>query len=155
MFHDDKAAVAQCAVCGVGLCKECAEKYEPIVCEKCASQVKKDETKSLSRLFIYICVVFGAFAVLGVVTTIMSFFTLDFLGGLEGLLGCLFLGWEFAGIPSGWRAVSKLKLEFFLALPILGWVLFFALKVMLAAFVGLIAMPIDVVKYIKSARSSK
>ena len=155
MYHDDRPAVAQCVVCGVGLCKECAEKYEPIVCEKCAEQVQTDEQKSLRRRFICICVIFGLFAVLGVVSLILSFVTFDFKAGFEGLLGMLFLGWEFSGLPSGWRAVSKIKLEAFLALPILGWLMYFALKVMLAAFVGLIAMPIDVIKYIMSVRKNK
>lgn len=155
MYHDNRPAVAQCVVCGVGLCKECAEKYEPTVCKKCASQVQNDEQKSIRRRFIYICVAFGLFAVIGVVSLLLSFVTLNFADGFEELLGMLFLGWEIAGLPSGWRAVSKLHLEAFLVLPILGWLMYFVIKVMLAAFVGLIAMPIDVVKYIIMVKNSK
>ncbi len=155
MFHDDKAAVAQCVVCGVGLCKECAEKYEPIVCERCASQVQKNEQKNLRGLFIYVCIAFGLFTVIGVVSFLMAFVTLDFAAGIQGLLGGIFLGWEIAGLPSGWRAVSKIKLDIFLVLPILGWVMLYAFKVLLAAFVGFIAMPIDVVKYIKTVKDNK
>lgn len=137
------------------LCKECAEKYEPIVCEKCALQVQQDEQKSLRGRFIYICIAFGLFTVIGVVSFLMSFVTLDFAAGVQGLLGGIFLGWEFAGIPSGWRAISKIKLDMFLVLPIVGWVLYYAFKVMLAALVGFIAMPIDVVKYIRTVKNSK
>ena len=33
--HQDRDAVATCSECGVGLCKECADKHNPILCDRC------------------------------------------------------------------------------------------------------------------------
>lgn len=33
--HQERDAVATCSECGVGLCKECADKHSPILCDKC------------------------------------------------------------------------------------------------------------------------
>lgn len=41
--HPERDAVATCSVCGRGLCKECTDKYTPIMCEKCKQE--KDESK--------------------------------------------------------------------------------------------------------------
>ena len=35
--HTDVEAVATCVDCGKSLCKECASKYEPILCDSCAA----------------------------------------------------------------------------------------------------------------------
>lgn len=34
-YHEDREAVAQCVDCNKGLCKECASKYKPILCDDC------------------------------------------------------------------------------------------------------------------------
>lgn len=34
-YHEERAAVAQCTKCGKGLCKECVDKYTPILCDDC------------------------------------------------------------------------------------------------------------------------
>lgn len=62
------------------------------------------------------------------------------------LLASPVLAWIFAGLQSGWRALNKLPLNFILVLPILGRIIFFFIKGMLAFMVGIIAMPIEYVK---------
>ena len=44
--HPDRDAVATCSECGVGLCRECADKHNPILCDRCfenACQEIEDE----------------------------------------------------------------------------------------------------------------
>jgi len=41
--HIDRAAVAQCSDCGKGLCAECTEKYEPILCTPCFQKRRQGE----------------------------------------------------------------------------------------------------------------
>ncbi len=41
--HTEREAVATCQKCGKGLCKECAEKYTPCMCDTCAEQTRKNQ----------------------------------------------------------------------------------------------------------------
>lgn len=41
--HPEREAVATCPKCGKGLCRECAEKYMPCMCDPCAAQTKRDQ----------------------------------------------------------------------------------------------------------------
>ena len=36
-FHNERDAVATCQSCGKALCKPCAEKYNPCMCDECVS----------------------------------------------------------------------------------------------------------------------
>ena len=35
-YHEDRDAVATCQHCGKALCKACASRYTPCLCEECA-----------------------------------------------------------------------------------------------------------------------
>ena len=43
--HTEREAVATCQKCGKGLCRECAEKYTPCMCDTCAAQIQRDQQK--------------------------------------------------------------------------------------------------------------
>lgn len=49
--HNDRDAVATCMECGVGLCRECADKYESVLCDKCFE--KKSKMKRFNANTIY------------------------------------------------------------------------------------------------------
>ena len=55
--HIDRAAVAQCSDCGKGLCAECTEKYEPILCTPCF-QKRKDKAIWDNLYFLILYTVF-------------------------------------------------------------------------------------------------
>ena len=38
--HEDREAVASCQKCGKGLCKECASKYTPCLCDECFARIQ-------------------------------------------------------------------------------------------------------------------
>ena len=42
-YHEKKDAVGTCQNCGKGLCKECAGKYTPCLCDDCAVNIKLTE----------------------------------------------------------------------------------------------------------------
>nr|WP_321355578.1 hypothetical protein [uncultured Draconibacterium sp.] len=50
------------------------------------------------------------------------------------------------GLVSGWKALGRVTPQIFLFLPILGWVIYFLIKVVLAMFVGLIAFPVRIIR---------
>lgn len=41
--HPEREAVATCQKCGKGLCRECAEKHTPCLCNACAVQIQRDQ----------------------------------------------------------------------------------------------------------------
>ncbi|MCI8947969.1 MAG: hypothetical protein HFI91_13120 [Lachnospiraceae bacterium] len=41
--HTEREAVATCQKCGKGLCRECAEKHTPCLCDPCAVQIQYDQ----------------------------------------------------------------------------------------------------------------
>lgn len=41
--HPDQEAVATCQKCGKGLCRECAGKHSPCLCDDCAAQIQRDK----------------------------------------------------------------------------------------------------------------
>ena len=50
-YHEERDAVATCQKCGKSLCKECASKYKPIICEDCFREVQeKEEAEQAYRL---------------------------------------------------------------------------------------------------------
>lgn len=48
-FHPEKDAVATCQNCGKSLCKECAEKYHPCLCDDCYKILRQQEIDNLKE----------------------------------------------------------------------------------------------------------
>lgn len=90
--------------------------------------------------------------------------------GLGILLAVLFVGWInaghsyplvhniltytlfiyiFSGIVPGWQTLTRITPAVFLFLPIIGWVLYFIVKLILSIFVGLVMLPIRTVRNIR------
>ena len=65
----------------------------------------------------------------------------------------LVLAYALAGLPCGWHALSAIQPRMFLFLPIIGWVIYFVIKFFLSYCVGLVAMPVQIVKAFKAART--
>ena len=42
-YHEDRNAVATCQHCGKSLCKECASRFTPILCEDCYEVLREEE----------------------------------------------------------------------------------------------------------------
>ena len=96
-YHTDVDAVAQCVDCGKFLCKDCASKYKPVLCDECYQTRVNDrnlnlvsEAKQVIKVYVK-GVVFGlaiAFIVTGIIYSVVAQDSGD-LVGLMNLLNIL------------------------------------------------------------------
>lgn len=143
-YHTNRQAVAQCIDCGKGLCSECAAHYDKPICKDCIMQrnnsLKKEAFKSLASLI--------AGIILGMV--------LFFLNGCSDFLISIVMGIEIAGIPVGWKVLNKITPNFFIWLPIVGWIIYYVFKFVLSLLIGVIAVPIKTIKgFVQYAKAVK
>lgn len=125
-YHPEREATAVCSECGKPLCSECSAVFQPPTCESCisahVSSVKAEMIKSIA-----ISVVFM-------------------------IIGCLVIkspsGILLAGIPYGWSILNSITPSMFVWMSWIGWIIYFLLKLVLAYFIGLIALPIKMFKWI-------
>ncbi len=151
--HEDKVAVAKCIGCGAGLCRECTEKYNIIVCDRCVGEAAMYEKKAAKKRLICMVVIFALFMLLGVYGTITDTVNLGFERGVRTMLLTPFMSYMFAGVPSGWRAIDKIGInkvmDIILIIPLAGWVLWFVFRIVLSCFLGLVALPIEFIKCLR------
>lgn len=48
-YHNDRDAVAQCCECGRGLCKECTDRFDKPLCEKCGNAIITKKQEEIKR----------------------------------------------------------------------------------------------------------
>lgn len=117
-FHVEQPAVAQCNICGRGLCKECAQKYSYIVCDDCIDEI---ETKIVAEELANKVKEKRRF-VLAVILHLLVAVFLRLVVGEGGFLFGLVFGILFGGIPYGWKYVGKYaKFQGAFCIPIIGW----------------------------------
>ena len=115
--HEDREAAATCQRCGKGLCRACASKYTPCLCDECfeaiqnehrAQQAAAVERRRQSRLdkltfsrndLILNCLLGAPFAIYTIYTLIAESYGFS----LENIL---VIPWMFC-LPAGWRTMSK------------------------------------------------
>lgn len=89
----------------------------------------------------------------GIGAIVAYFFYKDMTAGpayplVYRVMAYVFPLYVFAGIVPGWKTLTYLTPRVFLILPILGWLLYFALKLVLSFFVGLVMLPVRTVRNI-------
>jgi len=144
-YHPEKSAIATCLDCGKGLCDVCGKLYSMPICNECNMTRSKNEKKLIINQ--YIPSVIGL--ILGVLFGILQF---------KNVLPALVFGYLFAGIPWGWKVITFIQPKMFLFLSYTGWAIYFLIKTVLAYFIGIIAMPVGIVRLIlkhKSANEKK
>lgn len=146
-YHPDREIVATCTECGKGLCKECASKWDPILCEDCARERIADKRVALRRSISAGIVITALGLVVGIVGAISE-------GNLGYVLGGIAYGYMLGGIPNGWKVLNKIQPNMFLFLPLIGWVIYFLIKFSLAYFVGLVAFPVNIYRYWKGKKEA-
>lgn len=141
-YHPDQEVVATCTECGKGLCQHCASKWDPILCGDCAKTRLAQKRYALKRS-ITIGFVILAIGIIGSIITAIQ--EKDILVLLE-YIPMVYL---VAGLPNGWTALNKIQPNMFLFLPLIGWVVYFIIKFILAVIVGIGAFPINIYRYWK------
>ena len=79
--------------------------------------------------------------------------TTAFAQGSSNFFAALLIGLIIAGIPAGWRTLTKITPQVFLFLPVGGWVLYFFIKGLLSMLIGWATLPFRVVKCINALRA--
>lgn len=160
--HTERDAVATCQKCGKGLCRECAEKYTPCMCDSCAAQTQREQqeqvqNKEEQRKQKYkdaLVDTRGEFiktAVIGIVVGIFLAWYCNRGENVEAGFG------DYVGmfcvafcIPFGWKFLTYL--QSFFPLSIFGnwlfWIIYVGVKMVLSAIVGVPAFIYQLVKTI-------
>ncbi|MCM1056972.1 MAG: DUF6040 family protein [Firmicutes bacterium] len=165
--HPDREAVATCQNCGKGLCRECAEKHTPCLCDPCAAKLKQDaqkreQSKEEQRKQKYKDALvdsrseFIKTAVIGVIVGVLLTWWLSTtsssdMNGFGDYMGVFIL---FFFIPFGWKFLTYL--QSFFPLSIIGtfwfWFIYIIVKALLSIFVGIPAFIYQLVKTILTQR---
>lgn len=162
--HTEREAVATCQKCGKGLCKECAEKYTPCLCDTCAAKVqrqvqdKEDQQKQKYKdALVDTRSEFIKTTIIGVLVGILVvwFMTQTKYGNVESSFAdCA--GYFLVGlcIPFGWKFLTYLQSFFpiFLLGTFWFWIIYLAVKVVLSMFIGIPAFIYQLVKTIFTQR---
>lgn len=119
-------SVNACSNCGRRLTIEEDSICTPPLCINCAeSYIQGIRSEMIKSILLSI-----VFMIVGIVL----------IGNFSGVL--------LAGIPYGWSLLNKLTSKFFMWLPIVGWLIYFLVKLVLSYFIGLIALPIKLIQWI-------
>lgn len=162
--HTEREAVATCQRCGKGLCRECAEKYTPCMCDICAAQTRQeqqqqDKSKEEQRKQKYKDALvdtrseFIKTAVMGVIVGIFFVwwcFSNEEAGAKSGFL--VYAGLFFVAfcIPFGWKFLTYLQsfIPFILFGTLWFWFIYMIIKVVLSLIVGVPAFIYQLIKTI-------
>ena len=148
--HPEREAVATCQKCGKGLCRECAEKYTPCMCDTCAAQIQRDKEQQAQNKenqrkqkykdalvdtrseFIKTAVI-GI--IIGIIGTCWQVNDND-ISGVVDYMGAFFCWFC---VPFGWKFLTYL--QSFFPLSIFGtfwfWIIYIVVRVVLSAIVGI------------------
>lgn len=167
--HPEREAVATCQKCGKGLCRECAEKYTPCMCEPCAVQTQRDkqqqeQNKEEQRKQKYKDALvdtrseFIKTTMIGIViASIYIWYSYHYQQSLTEDYGLgdwigQFFGW--VCVPFGWKVLTYL--QSFIPISIFGtwwfWVIYIGVKAILSILVGIPAFIYQLVKTILNQR---
>lgn len=143
--HPLQTAVSQCSDCGKGLCHECATIYSVPICNTCnKKRISNERVQIIKELLITFIFGAGLAYLLGE----KLFFQGHSFSLKTTILYYVIYIYAFAGIISGWKTLTRITPRMFLVLPIIGWVLYFAVKLFLSFWLGLIMLPIRTVRNI-------
>ena len=143
--HPDRDAVATCTKCGKTLCKECADKHSPCLCDECYSQLREVELKNLQdakKPFIKTII-------LGVVFLFVAFFIVAASQGPVWLPILAFF------IPFGWKYANLLGLTWFFNLNAAGCAFMFLVYAFRACVAIIAGIPCFIIALVKLNEISK
>lgn len=137
--HYERDAVSQCLDCGKALCPECTNKFSVPLCDHCAlSRIAADRQLLVKNSIMMIVL-----------------FIIGFSLSNGSLPGRLLNGYFWAGIPWGWSILTKITPRMFLFMSWIGWVIYFFVKCMLSAMIGMFVTPYRIYKVVKGLKEAK
>ncbi len=164
--HPERDAVASCQKCGKGLCRECAEKHTPCMCDACAARVQKDRLQQAQNrenqrkqkykdALVDTRSEFIATVVIGIVVAVLfTWWTAGHNSKPVGFLESVGVFFFYFCIPFGWKFLTYL--QSFLPISIFGtwwfWFIYLIVKLFASVFVGVPAFIYQLVKTIRAQR---
>lgn len=140
--HSTESAVAQCPDCGKGLCVQCTSNYSIPICSSCSKKRINTEKGVIIKELV---LTFG-FGIL------LSYFFCQWTNEghsyplIHNVITAIVAFVSFAGIISGWKTLTSITSNYFLFLPIFGWILYFIVKLSISMSIGFIMFPIRTFK---------
>lgn len=145
-YHPTQPAVAICDDCRKGLCSQCARKYSTPICNSCNRGRMKYEKKEIVKELL-VTFTFGILLAYllkeKVFNDPFSSSRLSFI-----IIHYVVFTYIFAGIVAGWKTLTGFTPNILLIMPIIGWLIYFLLKLFLSFWVGLIMLPIRTIRNI-------
>lgn len=137
--HYDMDAVSQCLDCGKALCPQCSEKFTIPICDNCNLERIKNDRSVLVKNTVIMIVLF----IFGFITSDSNFFM------------AILSGYFFAGIPWGWSALNKITPNIFLFMPVIGWIIYFGIKLAVSLMIGMFVTPFKIYQIVKGLKETK
>jgi len=160
-YHPETPSVATCIDCGKGLCISCTSNHTKPICKQCNSSRRSNEIKSIRKDFIQVFL--GGILITYVYHSIYLHYILKSKTELTSepkVLGLyllvLVVNYYYSiGTIIGWKTLNRLTPRIFLFLPLIGWLIYFAIKLYASMFVGLVWTPVWLYKKIKRLKKVK
>lgn len=146
-YHTNQDVVATCTECGKGLCRACADKWEPILCDDCAAERIQQKRAKLKRSIVLGVLIFSVGIIIGIITAVQH-------GRIDYILEGIFMGYVLGGVPNGWISLTKVQPNMFLFLSWAGWLLYFFIKFLISIVIGLFAFPVNLYRYWKGNKEA-
>ena len=143
--HTDTTSVAMCQGCQKGLCTSCASAYNVPACQICHSNFRNESFKKVSNELLTVSVIAAAtmFIIIKWVLQDPTLSPLEPDATPESQkLVLFFYAYASVAIVVGWKTLDKLTANYFLFLPIIGWLVYFIIKLQVSCFFGLFYTPI-------------
>lgn len=142
--HPIQSAVATCPDCGKGLCVECASSYMIPICNVCNKRrINEEKTRIIKEMVLTFSL--GILLAVLLVRAMNSGYTVPLT---HTILLVVVFSYPFSGIVPGWKTLSRITPDVFLLMPIIGWVFYLIIKLVLSLCLGLVMLPIRTVRNI-------
>lgn len=146
-YHPSTTIVATCQDCKKGLCKSCSDKFNIPICTTCNRKRVSAEMSEILTNFAWMI----GIAIAGLWlchSFIIKELHVQQGGQLTKVFFYIFLFYSFVAIVVGWKTLNRLTSNYFLFLPLIGWVIFLGVKLYAATMVGMFVAPFWIVKNI-------
>lgn len=156
--HQTLVAVGICQDCKKGLCITCISKYTIPICSRCnILRAKSEKSKIMNELFLssLVGLLFVAFSIFTIIKTSNGNVVYGVNALLINVVVIFIMFYAGASLVAGWKELNSFTSRFFLFLPIVGWVIYFFIKLSIAAMIGSIFLPIRLFKNFKRLNQLK
>jgi hypothetical protein len=160
-YHPATTIVATCQDCKKGLCVECASKFQIPICSQCNENRKEIEIKSIRKDIRHVVLISAILLFLENMFVFRHIYEASHSSSSDYRLFLLYAllivvnVYYLMGLVVGWKTLNKMTPRVFLFLPLIGWAIYFLVKVYISMFVGLIWTPFWFAKKIKRLNELK